>query len=121
MAYNLKEFLKWSSRMAGKPLAFIIAWFLIILWLILGYNYGFTETWILVLNTVATVNASLMVFIIQNTQNRETKALHIKIDGILMSLEKAKQELIAIEMLEEEQLEDIRDGMLKNKGNNNKK
>jgi low affinity Fe/Cu permease len=69
---------------------------------------GFTDTWLLIIDTVATINASLMVFIIQNTQNRENKALHIKVDGIIAAIKDTEKQLIAIEEEEEEELEKIR-------------
>lgn len=105
---KLSTFLAWSSKMAGKPLSFVVAWCLLILWLIVGFIWGFTNTWLLIIDTVATINASLMVFIIQHTQNRESKALHIKIDELLRSTKAAEAELIAIEEIEEDELEKIR-------------
>lgn len=104
----LSRFLAWSSRMTGKPLSFILALLLLVLWLIGGFIWGFSDFWLLMINTIATINASLMVFIIQNTQNRESKALHMKIDEILHATQEAEAELIAIEEMEEEELEKIR-------------
>lgn len=108
MKYQLNSFLKWSSRMAGKPITFVIALTAVILWFILGLFFGFSAQWLLIINTIATLNAALMVFIIQNTQNRESKALHLKIDELLLSIKEAKNELIAIEEIEEEELEELR-------------
>lgn len=105
---KLSGFLVWSARKAGKPIAFVIALLFLMIWLIFGFFLGFTSTWLLVINTIATVNASLMVFIIQNTQNRESKALHLKIDELLRKNRETAQELIAIEEMEEEELEKIR-------------
>lgn len=104
----LKRFLIWSSKMAGKPISFVLAWAFVIVWTILGFIFGFTDTWILIINTVATINASLMVFIIQNTQNRESKALHLKVDGLIKFIKEVENELIAIEELEEEELDKIK-------------
>lgn len=104
--------------MAGKPISFIFAWIFLIVWAIIGFIWGFTNTWILVIDTIATINASLMVFIIQNTQNRESKALHIKIDGLIKSIKDAEDELIAIEHLEEDELEEIREKLFKKKSTN---
>lgn len=70
--------------------------------------FGFDNTWLLILNTVATINASLMVFIIQNTQNRESRALHLKIDELIRVTKEATNDLIAIEELEEKELEKIK-------------
>jgi low affinity Fe/Cu permease len=105
---NLASFLKWSSRMAGKPITFVIVLTSIVLWCIIGLFAGFTETWLLVINTAATITATLMVFIIQNTQTRENKALHLKVDELLISIKEAETELAAIEEWEEEELEKIK-------------
>lgn len=105
---SLASFLNWSCKMAGKPISFILAISFLIVWCILGLFIGYSQYWFLIINTIATVNASLMVFIILNTQNRESKALHIKIDELIRSSEKASLELIAIEEKEEQELEAIR-------------
>ncbi len=110
---KLSNFLIWSCKTAGKPTTFIIAWTILLGWAFIGFVWGFTDTWILGINTLATINASLMVFIIQNTQNRESKALHLKIDGIIKALKDAERELIAIEHMEEEELEEIRQKIFK--------
>lgn len=104
----LNRFLIWSSRMVGHPIIFVFALVLLIFWFIIGLISGFTVNWLLILNTLATVNASLMVFIIQNTQYRENKALHLKIDELLRVNKETERELIAIEEKEEEELEQIR-------------
>lgn len=112
---SLSKFLKWSSRQAGNPITFVVALGILALWLIIGLVYGFTDTWLLVINTLATINASLMVFIIQNTQTRDTKALQLKLDELLYSIKEARNELIAIEELEEGQIEEFRRQMAKKK------
>lgn len=104
----LSKFLTWSAKMAGKPITFIVALGIVAIWLIIGVFFGFDAKWILILDTIATLNAALMVFIIQNTQNRESKALHLKIDELLRVTKEATGELIAIEEQEEEELEAIK-------------
>ncbi len=104
----LTNFLNWAAKMAGNPITFIFAFFLVILWLVIGLIQGLTDMWLLILNTIATVNATLMVFIIQNTQTRESKALHLKIDELIRATKEATDELIASEELEEEELEKIK-------------
>lgn len=104
----LSKFLLWSARRASRPSTFIIALFFLFIWLIIGLFQGFTDSWLLLINTIATVNASLMVFIIQNTQYRESKALHLKVDELLRKNLETERELIAIEEMEEEELEKIR-------------
>ena len=80
---------------------------------IMGFFLGFDTKWILILDTIATLNAALMVFIIQNTQNRENKALHLKIDELIRVTKEATDELIAIEEMEEEELERIKNKIFK--------
>lgn len=106
---TLSKFLTWSAKMAGNPVTFIVALSIVAVWLIIGFFLGFDTKWILILDTIATLNAALMVFIIQNTQNRENKALHLKIDELIRVTKEATAELIAIEEMEEEELEKIRD------------
>ncbi len=81
---------------------------LLIFWCLFGLVIGYDEYWFLIINTIATVNASLMVFIILNTQNRESRALHLKIDELIRTSKDARDELIAIEERTEEELEEIR-------------
>lgn len=114
-APTLSRFLSWSAKMAGNPITFAAALAFVLIWFIIGIFMGFDTVWILVLNTIATINAALMVFIIQNTQNRENKALHLKIDELIRVTKEATDELIAIEELEEEELEEIKNKIFKNK------
>lgn len=107
----LTQFITWSERTAGKPMTFIMAITILLGWVVIGFIWGFTNTWLLVITAVATINASLMVFIIQNTQNREKKALHLKLDGIIAAIKEAENQLIAIEELEEDKLEKIRSSL----------
>lgn len=111
----LSKFLTWSAKMAGNPITFVAALSVIVIWLIIGFFLNFDTQWILVINTIATLNAALMVFIIQNTQNRENKALHLKIDELIRVTKEATNELIAIEEMEEEELEKIKNKIFKNK------
>lgn len=114
-APTLSRFLSWSAKMAGNPITFVAALALVLTWFIIGLVLGFDTIWLLILNTVATLNAALMVFIIQNTQNRENKALHLKIDELIRVTKEATAEMIAIEELEEEELEEIKNRIFKNK------
>jgi low affinity Fe/Cu permease len=109
----ISKFLTKSAKLAGHPITFIVAIFFVGSWLILGLFFGLNNTWLLILHTIATVNAALMVFIIQNTQNRESKALHLKIDELIRVTKEAERELIAIEHLEEEDLEKLRKRIFK--------
>lgn len=123
MKYNaplLSRFLAWSAKTAGNPITFVVALSVVAIWMIIGFFVGFDTNWILILNTIATLNAALMVFIIQNTQIRESKALHLKIDELIRVTKEAENELIAIEQMEEEEIEKIKNKIFQKEVENNK-
>jgi low affinity Fe/Cu permease len=99
---------KWASRAAGRPGTFIIAIGVIVLWAITGPIFHFSDTWQLVINTGTTIVTFLMVFLIQNTQNRDTYALQIKLDELLRTMENAHTVLLDLEELDEEELDQVR-------------
>jgi low affinity Fe/Cu permease len=105
---KISKFLICACRFTGKPIAFLLALLILFLWALIGYFRGFTDSWMIVINTIATINASLMVFIIQYTQYRESKALHLKIDGLIKSIEEAENELISIENKEEHEFDRVK-------------
>lgn len=113
----ISHFMKWSCQTAGKPATFITALVIVIVWLIIGLFWGISDTWLLIINTLATINASLMVFVIQHTQNRESRALQIKIDHLLLVIKEAEKALISIEEAEEEELDEIRRQLLQKRKN----
>ena len=92
------------TRAAGRPLALIIAFLMIIVWGISGPIFNFSDTWQLVINTGTTIITFLMVFIIQQTQNKDTTALQLKLNELIASNDKASNRLIDIEDLTEEEL-----------------
>lgn len=92
------------TRGTGSPLAFIIAAALIIVWLISGPLFGYSDTWQLIINTSTTIITFLMVFVIQHSQNKDTMALQLKLNELIASHEKASNRLIDIEDLTEEEL-----------------
>ena len=102
-----------ASRAAGRPLTFMTALGIILAWLITGPIFDFSDTWQLVINTGTTIITFLMVFLIQNTQNRDQEALQIKLDEVLRSMENAHTVLLDLEELDEEELEKIRQDYLK--------
>src|SRR6186997_3241475 len=99
-----REFANQASEAMGSPWAFIAAALLIIIWAISGPLFGFSETWQLVINTGTTIITFLMVFLIQNTQNRDAKAMHLKLDELLRSMEGARTGMVDLEDLSDEDL-----------------
>ena len=102
------RFAKRIARHAGHPAAFGLAVLVILAWVVTGPIFGFSDTWQLVINTSTTIVTFLMVFLIQNTQNRDSEAMQLKLDEIIRSLEGAHNALLDIEELEEEELDRIR-------------
>ena len=96
------------SAWAGKPITFFAAVTIIVIWAASGPIFGFNDTWQLVINTSTTIITFLMVFIIQNSQNRDTAAMQIKLDELIIRLEGAREELLDLEELDEKDLTKIR-------------
>ncbi|QDQ28798.1 low affinity iron permease family protein [Chitinimonas arctica] len=99
---------KQIASFTGKPVTFSVALGLVLVWAISGPMFDFSDTWQLVINTSTTIITFLMVFLIQNTQNRDTEALQIKLDELIYSLEESNNALLDLEELDEEQLDKIR-------------
>jgi low affinity Fe/Cu permease len=96
-----------TAHLAGKPLTFLIAVAVVIAWAISGPFFGFSDTWQLVINTSTTIVTFLMVFLIQNTQNRDTLALQLKLAELIIAMHGAKNDLATAEDLCEEDLEKL--------------
>jgi low affinity Fe/Cu permease len=102
-----RKFAHSTSQAVGSPWAFIIAVFIVVVWSVTGPIFGYSDTWQLVINTGTTIVTFLMVFLIQNTQNRDAKALHLKLDELLRGVEGARTGLVDLENLSDEELETL--------------
>ena len=102
------RFAKWIARAAGHPRSFMLALLTILAWAMLGPLYNFSDTWQLVINTSTTIVTFLMVFLIQNTQNRDSEAIHLKLDELIRCMEGAHNALLDVEELNERDFAQIR-------------
>lgn len=101
------------SAAAGQPLAFVLALTIVIVWGVSGPIFQYSDTWQLVVNTGTTIVTFLMVFLIQNSQNRDAAAMQAKLDELLRAVENAREQFIAIEHLTDKEIEDIRTALEK--------
>jgi low affinity Fe/Cu permease len=105
---NFYRFAKSASRAVGHPIAFVLAVVAIVVWALTGKFFGFSDTWQLVINTGTTIITFLMVFLIQNTQNRDGEAMQIKLDELIRAMKGAHLVLLDLEELTDEEIDLVR-------------
>jgi low affinity Fe/Cu permease len=96
-----------TAHLAGKPLTFLIAVLLVVLWASTGPVFNYSDTWQLVINTSTTIITFLMVFLIQHTQNRDTLAIQLKLSELIIAMQEAENKIAAAEDLSEEELQEL--------------
>jgi low affinity Fe/Cu permease len=104
---------QWTAAHAGRASTFCLALAVIIVWAITGPIFGWSDTWQLIINTGTTIVTFLMVFLIQNTQNRDTEALQLKLDELIRATEGARNRLLQLEDLSEEEMTHIKRSFLR--------
>lgn len=102
-----RQFAQWSSAVAGSAWAFITAVSVLAVWGATGPMFEFSDTWQLVVNTLTTVVTFLMVFLIQNTQNRDAKVIHLKLDELLRAVKSARTGFVNLEELSDAELRQV--------------
>jgi low affinity Fe/Cu permease len=104
-----RKFSRRTADIVGSPWAFMVAFGVIVVWLVTGPIFHFSDTWQLMINTGTTVITFLMVFVIQSSQNRDSKALHLKIDELIRAIETARTGMVDLEERPEAELKQLAD------------
>jgi low affinity Fe/Cu permease len=102
-----RQFATAAARWLGSPAAFMLSLVAIVVWATSGPMFGYSDTWQLVINTATTIVTFLMVFLIQNTQNRDAKAIHLKLDELIRGLQGARNHLVDLENMTDAELDDL--------------
>jgi low affinity Fe/Cu permease len=105
---SFSGFARWAATVSGTSTAFALAVLIVIVWALTGPIFGYSDTWQLVINTGTTIVTFLMVFLIQSTQNKDTQALQLKLDELIRVTKGARNLLIDLEELDDEQIERLR-------------
>lgn len=100
-------FARWCEQQVGRPATFVIATVIVVVWAATGPLFGWSDTWQLVVNTLSSVVTFLMVFVIQYTQNRDTRAIQLKLDELIRVNEAARNSLISVEKKSESEVDDV--------------
>ena len=95
------------SYLMGTPWAFAVAFIVILVWLLSGPLFGYSDTWQLIINTGTTIVTFLMVFLIQNTQNRDARAIHLKLDELIRASKEARNSLLDLEAMTDEEMDKL--------------
>ena len=117
-------FTAFATRVAsivGQPVAFVVAFLVVLVWAVSGPLFGFSDTWQLVINTGTTIVTFLIVFLIQNSQNRDAAAMQAKLDELLRAVDKARGAFIGIEHLTDQQIEEVRAALEREAGSRSTK
>src|SRR3954469_19639867 len=108
IAAKFDRFARWIEHQVGSSLTFVMAVVIVIVWAISGPFFGWSETWQLVINTGTTIVTFLMVFLIQSTQSRDTRAIHLKLDELIRVNQQARNSLLNLEDLSEAEIEQVK-------------
>jgi low affinity Fe/Cu permease len=106
---KFRRFSNGASRMVGSPWAFLLSCVAIVVWACMGPIYRYSNTWQLVINTGTTIVTFLMVFLIQNTQNRDARAVHLKLDELIRAMKGARNNLVNLEEMTDEELDTLQE------------
>ena len=106
---HFRKFAHGTSQFAGSPWVFLLACLVIVGWAVTGPMFHYSNTWQLVINTGTTIVTFLMVFLIQNTQNRDTRAVHLKLDELIRALKGARNKLVNLEEMSDEDLDRLQE------------
>ena len=104
-AFN--NFAKHCAAIVGSPLAFILAVLIVTTWMVTGPQFAYSDTWQLAINTGTSIGTFLMVFLIQNTQNRDARAVHQKLNELIHGVQGARNSLLNLENLSDQELQDL--------------
>src|SRR6202030_4776727 len=105
MADRFRQFARTAADAVGSPLAFLLGVLLTLIWALTGSHFRYSDTWQLVINTGTSIGTFLIVFLIQNTQNRDAKVMHLKLDELIRAMKPARTELVQMEKLTDDELD----------------
>jgi len=105
--WSFAEWARRASELLGTPYAFVAALLVVLIWIITGPIFNYSDTWQLIINTGTTIVTFLMVFLVQNTQNRDARATHLKLDEIIKSSKSARNRMINLENCTDKELDEL--------------